>query len=265
MENNDKPLINLKYIVYGAAGLIALLFIWITCTYTVQVGDRAVKVTLGKMQEQVLTPGFGLKAPFITDIRRIMIRQVAGGMVAPCFSSDLQQINMQVRVLWRIPESSVIVCLRDYYGDAFDKFIVPRVQEAIKEITALKTAADIVKTREQIKMLALEGSRRKVGTLFVIEDLVIENVDLSNELEKAIETKMVQQQEAERAVFKMQQAKTDAETAIIAAKGQAESIRIQGEALEKNPKLVELKAVEKWNGITPQVVGSGVNMLMPMK
>ena len=75
---------------------------------------------------------------------------------------------------------------------------------------------------------------------------------------------MVQQQEAEKAIFKMQQAKTDAETVIIKAKADAESIRIQGEALERTPKLVELKMVEKWNGVSPQVVGSGSNILLPL-
>ena len=130
----------------------------------------------------------------------------------------------------------------------------------------MKTAADIVKTREQIKLAALESSRTKIGQLLTIEDLVIEDVGLSRELEQAIEAKMVQQQEAEKAVFKMQQAKTDADTLIIKAHADAESIRIQGEALEKAPKLVELKMVEKWNGVAPQVVGSGSgsNVLLPL-
>ena len=160
-------------------------------------------------------------------------------------------------MLYRIPEESVVSVLRDYAGSPFEKLILPRVQEATKEVTALKTAADIVKTREQIKVAALEHSRAKVGSLLVIEDLVIENVALSKELEQAIEAKMVQQQEAEKAMFKMQQAKTDAETLIIKAKADAESIRIQGEALEKASRLVELKMVEKWNGVAPQVVGAG--------
>jgi prohibitin 2 len=155
--------------------------------------------------------------------------------------------------------------LRDYAGDPFERLILPRVQEATKEVTAVKTAADIVKTREHIKTAALQGSRQKVGDLLVIEDLVIEDVALSKELEQAIEAKMVQQQEAEKAVFRMQQAKTDAETQIIKAKAEAEAIRIQGEALEKTPKLVELKMVEKWNGVAPQVVGAGSNILLPLK
>jgi regulator of protease activity HflC (stomatin/prohibitin superfamily) len=102
--------------------------------------------------------------------------------------------------------------LRDYAGNPFEKLILPRVQEATKEATALKTAADIVKTREQIKASALATSRDKIGSLLIIEDLVIEDIALSRELEQAIEAKMVQQQEAEKAIFKMQQARTDAET-----------------------------------------------------
>ena len=159
----------------------------------------------------------------------------------------------------------MVSVLRDYAGNPFEKLILPRVQEATKEVTALKTAADIVKTREQIKVAALAAvARARSASLLVIEDLVIEDVALSKELEQAIEAKMVQQQEAEKAIFKMQQAKTDAETLIIKAKADAESIRIQGEALERAPKLVELKMVEKWNGVAPQVVGSGSNILLPL-
>jgi prohibitin 2 len=234
--------------------------------YVIDPGERGVKVTLGKMSDTYLTPGFGFKMPFTTQIWRVNVQQDTREVSADCFSSDLQQIRVQLKVLYRIPEASTVKVLRDYAGNPFEKLILPRVQEATKEVTALKTAADIVKTREEIKTRALHASRAKIGDLLVIEDLVIEDVALSSELEQAIEAKMVQQQEAEKAIFKMQQARTDAETLIIKAKADAESIRIQGEALESAPKLVELKMVEKWDGVAPQVVGSGAsNILLPMK
>ena len=252
----------------AALGVIALFFLtgMLGCYYVIDPGERGVKVTLGKMSEDFLAPGPGFKTPFMTEIRRVNVQQDTREISAECFSSDLQQIRIQLKVLYRIPEASIVSVLRDYAGAPFDKLILPRVQEAVKEVTAMKSAADIVKTREQIKVAALESSRAKIGTLLVIEDLVIVDVKLSRELEQAIEAKMVQQQEAEKAIFKMQQAKTDAETLIIKAKADAESIRIQGEALEKAPKLVELKMVEKWNGVSPQVVGggSGSNVLFPL-
>jgi len=255
--------VNARLAALGVLAL-ALFFGVLGCYYVVDPGERGVKVTLGKMSEQFLPPGPGFKAPFITEIRRVNVQQDTREVSAECFSSDLQQIKIQLKVLYRIPEASIVSVLRDYAGSPFENLILPRVQEAVKEVTAMKSAADIVKTREQIKVAALESSRAKIGSLLVIEDLVIEDVSLSRELEQAIEAKMVQQQEAEKAIFRMQQAKTDAETLIIKAKADAESIRIQGEALEKAPKLVELKMVEKWNGVAPQVVGSGSNILLPL-
>jgi prohibitin 2 len=254
---------NLRMMVLSVLLFLALVFSS-GCFYVIDPGERGVRVTLGNMEDRFIPPGFGFKLPLITEIRRVNVQQDTREIAAECFSSDLQQINIQLKILYRIPEASVVSVLRDYAGSPFDKLILPRVQEATKEVTALKTAADIVKTREHIKAAALQSSRTKIGELLVIEDLVIEDVALSKELENAIEAKMVQQQEAEKAIFRMQQAKTDAETLIIKAKADAESIRIQGEALEKAPKLVELKMVEKWNGVAPQVVGSGSNILLPL-
>ena len=254
---------NVRLIGLALIGIFVLLGL-LGGYYVIEPGWRGVKVTLGSMSPQFLSPGPGFKAPFITEIRRVNVQQDTREISAECFSSDLQQINIQVKILYRIPEASIVAVLRDYAGSPFENLILPRVQEAVNEVTAMKSAADIVKTREQIKVAALDASRTKIGTLLVVEDLVIEDVKLSRELEQAIEAKMVQQQEAEKAVFKMQQAKTDAETLIIKAKADAESIRIQGEALEKAPKLVELKMVEKWNGVAPQVVGAGSNILLPL-
>ena len=200
-----------------AIAALVLMSMTMGCFYVVEPGQRGVRVTLGKMTDQFIPPGFGLKLPLVTDVWRVNVQQDTREMGADCFSSDLQQITIQLKVLYRIPETSVVSVLRDYAGHPFEKLILPRVQEATKEVTALKTAADIVKTREQIKASALAASRAKVGSLLIIEDLVIEDVKLSRELEQAIEAKMVQQQEAEKAIFKMQQAKTDAETLIIKA------------------------------------------------
>jgi len=254
---------NPRLFLLALAGVFGLMVV-LGCFYVVQPGERGVHVTLGTMSDQFVAPGFGVKLPLVTQIWRVNVQQDTREMVSECFSSDLQQITIQLKVLYRIPETSVVSVLRDYAGHPFEKLILPRVQEATKEATALRTAADIVKSREQVKAASLRTSREKIGSLLVIEDLVIEDVKLSRELEQAIEAKMVQQQEAEKAIFKMQQAKTDAETLIIKATADAESIRIQGEALEKAPKLVEPKMVEKWNGVSPQVVGAGSNIMLPL-
>ena len=231
-------------------------------TYVVQPGHRGVEVTMGKVSTTFKPEGFGLKAPFITAIYPLSIRQQTAEDKAECYSADLQQIVMQLRVLFRIPESSVVKLFQGYGGDVFESLVSPRVQEALKEVTALQSAEQIVKNRDQIKTRALELAKKKIGTLLVVEDIVIENIALSKELERAIEQKMVQEQEAAKAKFIQQRAQIEADTAVIKAKGEAESFKIRGQALKENPTFVDLQIVDRWDGITPLIIGAGENVMM---
>jgi len=233
-------------------------------TYVVQPGYRGVEVTMGKVSPAFKPEGFGLKAPFVTTIHPISVRQQTAEDKAECYSSDLQQTHIELRVLFRIPESSVVKLFQQYYGDPFESLVAPRVHEALKEVTALQSAEQIVKNREQIKTRALEIARKKIGTLLVIEDIVIQNIALTKELEHAIEAKMVQEQEASKSKYLQQRAQIEADTAVIQAKGEAESIRIRGQALKDNPAFVDLKIVDKWDGITPLVIGGGESLLLPL-
>src|SRR5206468_303895 len=145
--------------------------------------------------------------------------------------------------------------------------IKPRVAEAIKELTALRSAEVIVQKREEVKSRTLEIARKKVGDLLVLDDIVLENISLTKGLENAIEAKMVQEQEAARARFAQQQAQTEASTAVIKARGEAESINLRGKALRENPGILDLQIVERWDGTTPLVVGpgaAGASMLLPL-
>ncbi len=252
-------------------GVAILIFIVVivaaTSTYVVEPGSRGVEVTLGQVSPVFKPQGFGFKKPFVTTIVPVMIKQQTRGVKASCYSSDLQQVDMDLQVLYRVPESSVVQIYQGYSGDPFDSLVEPRVQEAMKEVTALESAEQIVKNREEIKNKALATAREKVGSMLVIEDLVIQNIDLTKQLEDAIEAKMVQEQEADKAKFTQQKAQIEADTVVITAKGDAESIKIRGEALKENPTFIQLQIVEKWDGKAPLVVGGGAggaNMLLPL-
>ena len=169
--------------------------------------------------------------------------------------------------LYRIPEQSVVKIFQEYAGDPFANLIAPRVQEALKEAAAVQSAEMFVKKREEVKLKALDLTRRKIGTNFLeIVDLVLYNIQLSPELGNAIEQKMVQEQEAEKAKFTQLKTQIEADTAVIRAKGEAESIEIRGQALRENPDFLKLQVVETWNGRSPLVVGAegGANLLLQM-
>lgn len=253
-------------------GVALLVFVAIlvgsTGTYIVQPGYRGIEVTLGKVSPQFKPEGFGFKQPFVTRIHPMMVRQQTRVMPAECYSSDLQQVKMELNVLYRIPESSVVKIFQDYAGEPFDSLIAPRVQEALKEVAATHSAEMIVKKREEVKMRALELARKKIGTNFlIVVDLVLYHLSLSPELSAAIETKMVQEQEAEKAKFTQLKAQIEADTAIVRAKGEAEAIQVRGQALRDNPDFIKLEVVQNWNGKSPLVVGAeggGANLLLQM-
>lgn len=234
-------------------------------TYVVQPGYRGVQVTMGQVSPQFKPEGFGLKTPLVTTIIPISIRQQTAEDKAEAYSSDLQQVVFDLRVLFRIPESSVVKLFQDYYGQPFESLVAPRIQEAIKEVTALQSAEQVVKNREHIKTRSLELARKKIGTLLVVEDIVIQNITLTKELEHAIEAKMVQEQEAAKSKYLQQRAQIEADTSVIKAKGEAESIRIRGEALKQNPVFIDLQIVDKWDGFAPLVIGGSDGLVFPLQ
>lgn len=252
-----------RWVALGFAGMILLFGSF----FVVDPGHRGVLVTQGSVSKDFKPEGLGMKLPIFSAIQLVDVRQQARELKSECYSVDLQQVSATLKVLYRIPETSVVAIFQKYAGDPFDTLVGPRTNEAFKEVTATRSAERIVKEREAVKIEGLAALKRKVGDLIIIEDLVIENLDLSKDLENAIESKMVQQQEKEKANFTREKAEIDAKTAFIKAAGEAKAINIRGEALRNNPGVIDLTIAEKWNGVAPLTVSvqsGGANVLLPL-
>jgi prohibitin 2 len=259
----------------GGAVLIFVLIVSATSmTTVVEPGSRGIRVTLGKVSPTFEGEGLKFKAPFITEIVQLSVRQQTEELSTECYSSDLQQVRATMRILYRIPENAVVPLFRDYEGAEYQALIAPRVVEALKEAASAQSAELIVQNREAIKLQTLEATRKKIGELpeggplVSIEDITLSDLTLSAELNAAIEQKMTQREEAERARFVQRQAEIEAQTVIIKAKGDAESIDIRGKALRQSPAFLKLQIVERWDGTSPLVIGgesgTGANVLMPL-
>lgn len=264
--------------LFSLIGVAALLFVLVlsatSMTTVVEPGFRGVRITLGKVAPAFEGEGLKFKAPFVTEIVQLSVRQQTEELVSECYSSDLQQVRATIRILYRIPENAVVPLYRDYEGGEYEALIAPRVVEALKEAASAQSAEMIVQNREIIKLDTLEATRKKIGELptggplVSIEDITLSDLALSSELNAAIEQKMTQREEAERARFVQRQAEIEAQTMIIKAKGDAESIEIRGQALRESPAFLKLQIVEKWDGVPPLVIGgdgsTGANVLIPM-
>jgi prohibitin 2 len=279
MKNYQRPEIYISQSTITVLIVVALVIFLVViggsqATAVVAPGNRGVRVNLGKVSPNFEQEGFLVKAPFVTSIHQVSIRQQTQELKTECYSADLQQVQAVLRVLYRIPESSVVAIFQEYEGDEFATLIAPRVIEALKEVASTQSAEMIVQNREKIKIDTLTLVREKIGNgpgggpLLIVEDVTLADLTLSPELNAAIEQKMTQRQEAERARFVQRQAEIDAETAIIKARGEGESFQIRGQALRESPAFVRWQIVDKWDGVSPLIIGGdsaqGANVMVTM-
>ena len=254
-------------IIIGLILFVAI--IWLANSVTsVKSGHLGVVTSFGKVGTETLPEGIHFIAFWKKVHNRSIMQQRSDGESA-CFSSDLQQVYIKYAILWRQPQDKVIELYRLYQADVFIGLIQSRIEESMKQITALYPAQEIAQQRMKIKNESVEMLKSALGDLVIIDDLNLLNIDLSEELEKSIESKMVMEQQSLAKKYELDKERKDAEIIVVRAKASAESINITGDALAKNPKVIQYEIVKKWNGITSYatVIGSGVDgvdILLPV-
>lgn len=247
--------------MYVGIGLVALVVLALLNPFLIiNPGERAVVITLGSISPNVKGEGLNFRIPLIQAIHKVSVKQQTVEGEASSFSSDLQTMAINFKVIYQVPEGSLVRIFKEYQGDVYYQFVEPRVQEAIKTVSAKYTAENFVKNRDEVKAKALEKLKTDLTGVVIVHDLPLTNVDLSDELEKAIEQKQVKEQEALAKKYELEKAQKDAEITIVRAEAEAKSMLITGNALRATPQLAALKAIEKWNGIGPVVSGGGGNM-----
>ena len=229
-------------------------------------GHRGVRTTLGRVSEGVIGEGLCFKLPLVQRVSRISVKQYTMEGDAPCFSSDLQTIHVKFNCLYRVSADRVVTLFQKYQGDPYETLVEPRIQECMKQATALHRAEDLVREREKIKHVVLDQVKAVVGDFVEIADIVVNNIDLTPELEKSIEAKVVKEQYALAKVFEMQAAQKDADIVLIKARAEAQSVQIRGAAVAMNPQVVVLEAINRWDGKAPQtlMIDRGVVPVYPV-
>jgi len=243
--------------------VVVLSVLWASIA-TVPAGHKGVLTTFGKVSNEVLPEGMSFKAPW-NKVHDVSIQQATVNDKTGCYSSDQQQLEISYAVLYRTPEAKVVALFREYPGDPFLNLIKPRVEESLKKVVSTMRAEDSIKERGRVKEETLQKVMEALDGLLTINDLVITNIDLSDELERAIERKQVAEQQALAMDYELKREEKAAEIQVIKATAEAEAISIRGEALTKSPTVVLLNAIDKWDGKAPAtlVVGSdtGISLI----
>ncbi len=236
-----------------------LLFMTVvgSCT-TIEPGHRGVRITLGKTTPEALSEGVAFKWPFgVSRIEQVSIRQETQSGKTSCFSKDQQTIVVDYAVMFRLAPDKVVDLFQNYAGDPFESLIRPRLEEALKQTTAKFAADQLAQSRAEARSETLKKLQDDLAGLIEIVDFSLTNIDLSDEVEKKIEEKMVAEQDAKKAEFEKMRQSIQNQITVERATAEAESAKILGESLVNNPLVLQMEIIKKWNGVSPTVVVLG--------
>ena len=261
MNSNRIPVNFFVYLVVGIIALIILIAVF--PIVIVGAGQRGVIFNnFSGVENRILDEGLHFKIPFVQSVTTVSVRTQKTDIKAEAASKDLQTVNTDIVVNWRL-DSSQVNTVYQQIGDqsvVADRIIIPAVNEVVKAATAQKTASEVLGRRAELKtdVDTLLTERLKKFNI-ILEDVSIVNVSFSPEFNRAIEQKQVAQQEAERALFRTQEASAEAQSTINRARGEAEANRLKQQSLSNE--LLRLRTIEKWDGKLPQVTGEATPLI----
>lgn len=230
----------------GAAVVGGLVYGLQNCLYNVDAGHRAVKFSrFTGMGNTHYNEGTHLLMPWVERPIVYDVRTRPRTIVSLTGSRDLQMVNISVRTLSR-PDSNKLDLIYSTLGRDFDEKVLPSiVNETLKSVVAQFNASQLVMQREEVSRLIRQRlvERAKDFNIF-LDDVSITHLNFSPEYERAVESKQVAQQQAERARFRVLKAQEEKKNIIIKAMGEQEAAKMIGEAIKNNPGFVELRRID---------------------
>jgi regulator of protease activity HflC (stomatin/prohibitin superfamily) len=281
---NDFPNSSAKFLVPIAILLVAAFAIFSAMTVIVQSGNVGVITTLGAVQPNALPEGFHFRKPFIDSVQQIDIRLTASHAQATAASKDLQSVTTQVTMQYSLNGALApqIYQRIGLLSKVSASLVEPAIQECVKGVTAKFTAEELVTKRELVKQQIqdalshfINNTLREKGleNAVNIANLAITDFNFSPEFNRAIEAKVKAEQMALQAknekIMRVTQAEASAEERKLAASAEAFSTEVQSKAradaiqrealaLKQSPEIIQLRSIEKWDGVLPRISGGGV-------
>lgn len=246
-------------------GIVASLFVLIIIFGsfgTIDAGYKGVKTQFGAVVGEVGS-GLYFKLPFVQGVTPMDVQTQKEQTDAEAASSDLQDVHVIVALNYNLYPDKVTQLFQTIGVEYKSRVIDPAIQEAVKSTTAKYTAEELITKRELVRGEMQDALTQKLqGEFIQVTQVSIVDFKFSDTFNQAIEAKVTAQQDALAAQNKLQQVQFEAQQTIATAKAQAEAIQIQAQAINSQggADYVQLKAIEKWNGLLPQQMIPGATV-----
>lgn len=242
---------------------IIIFFLFLRPWVVIGAGERGVVMNFGAVQDQVLGEGLHFRIPIMQVVIPIDVKVQKATTDAAAASSNLQDVSSIVAINYHIVPDKAHIVYQTIGIEFKERIIDPAVQEVVKAVTARYTAEELITKRSAVSdAMRLNLTERLMAYNIAVDAFSIVGFSFSKLFMEAIESKQTAEQLALKAQRDLERIKIEAEQKVTAAKAEAESLRVQRANISQD--LIELrkveaniKAIEKWNGILPQVTGGG--------
>ena len=267
----------------------SVLFLASNSYYTVDPTDVAAVRRLGTVTSTApVGPGFHLKLPILDHVDRLRVSlDTLPVNNLTVYTVDNQSVGLGITLTYRIPKTSVFHLLYDVGGSGnvdIHSNIIPVVADRALRVFAKRNTVKISAEREEIANEMKVSIADRVREIFGVEviDLQISSIAYSPTFVASVEAAVKAKNDAiaaennvSRIRYEGEQAKVRAEAQAIAAVTAAEAekkvkvlhadadayaIGARGEALKRNPALIEMTMAEKWDGKLPQQMVPGATV-----
>lgn len=253
--NKNKIVVFTTLTILAVALLTALIGGW----GTIPAGHRGVVLRMGAIKGEIKEEGFYTKLPILESVVKMDVRQQKEQVETEGASKDLQTVKAIIALNISLQPSKCNDVYQTIGQDYLEKFVAPSMQEGIKAILAQYTAEELISKRELVRAAIASLIADKLSPIGLRTDaLNIVDLDFSPAFNQAIESKVTAEQNALAAKNLLAQKEYEAQQAVATAKGKAEAMQIESAALAKNPQVLQLRALEKWDGVLPKVSGGAV-------
>lgn len=267
-------------------GALAAMFLVFSCLTIISAGHIGVQVMFGEVRPTALTEGLNTINPLL-NIVEMSVRtetytmsavtdegKVKGDDSIQALSSDGLLMPLDITIAYRLVGSDAPRVYRNIGADYVDKVIRPSSRTAVREAIAGFTAQEAYSTKRnelqqamhdlltgRVKQLLDQREDFKGTTGFIVDQVMIRNIQLPAKVKTAIEAKLESAQQAEQMQFVLQKETQEAQRKRIEAQGIADFQQIVTKGISQP--LLEWKGIEATLKIAEShnakiiVIGSG--------
>lgn len=253
------------------AFVLLMVFILVPFSFhTVDATEVGVVKELGKLVD-VEGPGTYFDFWVTRKVTKIDSKVRTITLDTAAYSKDAQTLTYSMKVQYQIlPDKATDIVSKYGTMEALETRLSSISDDRTKSVMGSYTAMDIIAKRSEMGPLVSQTITETVGDNYFVKIVSVEivNIDFSDAFEKAVEDKMIAEQNQLKQQYeneaKVAKSKADAEAKIVAAEAEAKANKLLEQTL--TDKMIQKQYLEKWDGKLPSVVaGDEASVIIPQQ